>query len=180
MTFEELVEYIKFGIEHYNDEINLLSTTSERSTKYMYNKGAIDALENILLCATKKEETSSEEVTVEEEKSITTVKNDSTEVKYSKFTGVIPTNFEYPKSAYDYLTTNKNNPVYAYVDGTEVYKEVGTCEVGIVNKIIYLRGEIEDKYPCNGAEHIILALYKQNGTPLFVITSGEKNYQQVK
>lgn len=174
MTFEELVEYIKFGIEHYNDEINLLSTTSERSTKYMYNKGAIDALENILTYVDKKEEETTEE------KPITTVKNDSTEVKYSKFTGVIPTNFEYPKSAYEYLSTNKSNPVYAHVDGTEVYKDVGTCEVGIVNKMIYLRGEIEDKYPCNGAEHITLALYKQNGTPLFVITSGEKNYQQVE
>ena len=179
MNIENIKEYLDKGIHHYEEEINKLDVKSERSTKYMYNKGAVDALNNMLLFInnTKIEETN--ETIITHQKSIYDVDNPIT---YKQFTGAIPTKFEYNKNVYETLVKNKNNPIYCpqIIDGTFVYKDVGSCEVGIVNNVMYLKGSINESFPCVGLEQISLAVYKDGVTPVFILGEGQSNYQQVR
>lgn len=162
MNIENIKEYLDKGIHHYEKEINKLDVKSERSTKYNYNKGALDALNNMLVFLNQPEK--------KEEK----VKFN--QIKYVDFAGIIPTYFEYPLEVYKTFVENPNNYISI---GDEV---VGKCAVNIMNNIIYLKGIIKDIYPKEGFTNIKLAVDKKDNTYTykFELGEGDNNFSLTK
>lgn len=155
-------EYLTKGIQHYEDAIASLTAQNERSTKYMYNKGALDALNNMLLFVNQppKEENKQEKFTP---------------IKYKNFTGVIPTSFEYPKEVYETFVKDLNNLILV---GDKI---VGKFSANIVGNLIYLKGVIQDIYPKEGFTNIKLIVNQEDKfyTYRFELSEGQKNFEIV-
>ena len=160
MNIESIKEYLNKGIKHYEEEINNLDVKSERSTKYTYNKGALDALNNMLLFVNQpsKEENKQEKFTP---------------IKYKNFTGVIPTSFEYPKEVYEAFVKNSDNLVLV---GDKI---VGKFEANVVGNLIYLKGIIQNIYPKEGFSNIKLVVNKDKNfyNYKFELGEGQKNFE---
>lgn len=163
MNIESIKEYLNKGIKHYEEEINKLDVKNERSTKYTYNKGALDALNNMLLFVNQppKEENKQEKFTP---------------IKYKNFTGVIPTSFEYPKEVYETFVKDLNNLILI---GDKI---VGKFSANIVGNLIYLKGVIQDIYPKEGFTNIKLIVDKKNNiyTYKFELGEGQNNFNFIK
>lgn len=125
MVVSEVLEYLNKGITHYEEEIDVLNTKSEKSTKYMYNKGALDALNNmkVFLETYKKNSTPIVE----------------TPISSQNIEAVIPTLFELDKKFYENLVANAQ-PIFLKIENT--YHIVGECKIGIVNNLIYISGKL--------------------------------------
>ena len=162
MNITIIKEYLNKGIKHYEEEINNLDVKSERSTKYTYNKGALDALNNMLLFVNQpsKEENKQEKFTP---------------IKYKNFTGVIPTSFEYPKEVYEAFVKDPSNLILI---GDKI---VGKFSANIVGNLIYLKGVIQDIYPKEGFTNIKLIVNQEDKlyTYRFELSEGQKNFEIV-
>lgn len=162
MKLNTIKEYLNKGTKHYEDIINGLNVKNEKSTKYMYNKGALDALNNMLLFINQppKEENKEEY-------------KEFTHISYKKFTGVIPTSFEYPKEVYESFIKNSDNLVLV---GDKI---VGKFEANVVGNLIYLKGIIQNIYPKEGFSNIKLVVNKDKNfyNYKFELGEGQKNFE---
>lgn len=159
MSTESIKEYINKGIEHYRDEIKVLHTQSEKSTKYMYNKGALDALTNLITFL----KTESKAATAAGEEP----------VKPQCFEAVIPTLFELDKKFYENLISSIQ-PLFLKVENS--YHIIGECDIGIVNNIIYIKGEVMNSKLLQAHNAIIISEVGQSHV-LELVRSGTSNLQ---
>ena len=168
MKLNTIKEYLNKGTKHYEDIINGLNVKNEKSTKYMYNKGALDALTNMTNYIANMEELEQKE---KEENN-----NINSEFKGNGklfLEGVIPTSFDLPSTYYDYISKN-STPIVTNINNR--YTVVGYCNSGINQNLIYIKGyilpfKIKEKGTFNHIKTSILI-----DTPVFVLDEGEPNF----
>lgn len=173
-----IIDYIKNGIEHYSDEIDKLETKSTKSTKFMYNSGAVDALTNMLrFCesyAITKEKRGSN--TNQKKVTHTMVKTkEEIKPKIVKFEAAVPFIYEYNEEVYRNLIKNNVSIITELPSGGLVY--IGDCRVGISGGMLCVRGNIEREYIDSGKNHLTLKAVET--TPIFVLECGEMNLNVV-
>lgn len=173
-----IIDYIRNGIKHYNDEIEKLETKSTKSTKYMYNSGALDALTNMLkfceayVTAKDKREPNNNQKKVIPPK--VEVKEEA-KPKIVKFEAVVPFIYEYKEEVYKNLIKNNVSIITELPSGGLVY--VGDCRVGISGGMLCVRGNLERTYIDCGKNHLTLKAIET--TPIFVLECGEMNLNVV-
>lgn len=174
-----IIDYIKNGIKHYNDEIDKLETKSTKSTKFMYNSGAIEALTNMLkFCETHMEAMKESEVNRKNKKVDTTkviTKKEEVKPKIVKFEAAVPFIYEYKEEVYKNLIKNNVSIITELPSGGLVY--VGDCRVGISGGMLCVRGNIEREHVDCGKNHLTLKAVET--TPIFVLECGEVNLNVV-
>lgn len=167
ISIEKIKQYIIKGISYYDEEIAKLNSKNTKSTKYMYNKGAIDALTNMINYISNMEELEQKE---KEEN------NTNSEFKVNEklfLEGVIPTSFDLPPTYYDYISKN-STPIVTNINNR--YTVVGYCNSGINQNLIYIKGyilprRIREKGTYN---HITTSILID--IPVFVLSEGEPNF----
>lgn len=168
MDTNVIKKYLNKGIKHYEDMINKLNVKNEKSTKYMYNKGALDALTNMVNYIS-----NVEELEQKEKEENNNVRSEFKESGKLFLEGVIPTSFDLPSTYYDYISKN-STPIVTNINNR--YTVVGYCNSGINQNLIYIKGyilpfRIREKGTFNHVETSILI-----DTPVFVLSEGESNF----
>lgn len=173
-----IIDYVKKGINHYNDEIEKLETKSTKSTKYMYNSGALDALTNMLkFCEAyetargKREPNNNQKMVVPPKAEV----KEEVRPKIVKFEAAVPFIYEYKEEVYKNLIKNNVSIITELPSGGLVY--VGDCRVGISGGMLCVRGNIEREYVDCGKNHLTLKAVET--TPIFVLECGEMNLNVV-
>ena len=133
-------EYIQEGVKHYDYVIASLDSTSLRSPKYNYYRGAREALVNVLEYIRLQEEEFAERVSTTPTEEDSPVICSDTESVRVNVEAVIPTAFDQGVEFYEYITTHPLDVVVERLPGK--YNAVGTAEAGINGNIIYIKGEV--------------------------------------
>lgn len=174
-----IIDYIKNGIKHYNDEIDKLETKSTKSTKFMYNSGAIEALTNMLkFCETHMEAMKDSGVNSKHKKVDATkviTKKEEIKPRIVKFEAAVPFIYEYKEEVYRNLIKDSVSIITKLPDDGLAY--AGDCRVGISGGVLCVRGNIERKYVDCGKNHLTLKAIET--TPIFVLECGEMNLNVV-
>ena len=168
-------EYIQEGVKHYDYVIASLDSTSIRSPKYNYYRGAREALVNVLEYIRLQEEEFNERMsTTPTEESNSTLHPSIEDVRVS-IEAVIPTAFTQGVEFYEYITAHPLDIVVERVPGK--YSTVGTAEAGINGNIIYIKGEASKESVEAFNQMQFSAL---EGKPVLALSAGDtRNWKEV-
>lgn len=168
-TVDKIVKYIDEGISHFNSEKENLGTTSERSAKFMYIKGAVDSLENMKSFIRMNFEN----------KETDNTSNDSKEVLVD-FEGVIPLNIDYGQDVYRKLLESKCDILYYDEKSSNQFVKVGECNSGVNMNLIFIKGKLKKELIRDGKSAIDLIVV--SGNPKYILSVGNKdsNIKEIK
>lgn len=167
-TVDKIVKYIDEGISHFNSEKENLRTTSEKSTKFMYIKGAVDSLENMKSF-----------IKMNFENKEVSDTSDNKEVLVN-FEGVIPLNIDYGQDVYRKLLESKCDVLYYDEKLSNQFVKVGECNSGVNMNLIFIKGKLKKELISDGKSAIDLIVV--SGNPKYILSVGNKdsNIKEVK